>query len=57
MDHSITKRMQLVEAEAYCQQYRDSTQQANGRFLHFTSPEEWNRHKQEVVEAQKVAPF
>lgn len=52
MDHSITKRMQPEEAEAYRQQYRDSTQQATGRFLHFTSPEQWDRHKSEVEAKQ-----
>jgi hypothetical protein len=54
MDEQIRPRLFTEdEAAAYRKQYRDSTQQATGRFLHFTSPEQWDRHQQQVVEAKQ----
>lgn len=57
MDHSITKRMPPEQAQAYRDKFKQDTQKATGRFLHFKSPEEWSAHQQQVAEAQKQTPF
>jgi len=53
MDEQIKKR-----AVEKAEEYKKSQQPANGRFLHFTKPGDWQKHQQQVAEAQKAgAPF
>lgn len=48
MDEQIKKRVVDKVAE-----YKKSQQPAEGRFLHFTNPEDWKQHQEQVAQAQK----
>lgn len=48
MDEQIRKRVTEKMDD-----YKKSQIPATGRFRHFTKPEDWEKHQQQVAEAQK----